>query len=221
MATPFTNMPPPPPTVPPVARDEPAIVVAPAVALSPAQAPASPALPALQAFGAALHRAAVDERRPAERELVDTMSPAPIAAPPVIAPVADPTPLDFTQSRWPETMIARIEQLRETANAADTRIRLHPDALGHLDVALRRENDTVHVHFTAAEPATARLIADAQPRLAELAEARGLKLGGGQADAGANGGSERRQPATPQPVRPRPASPRAATPDADADTRLA
>ena len=70
------------------------------------------------------------------------------------------------------------------------------------------------------------LLADAQPRLQELAEARGLKLGGapvdsGNANTGANTG-ERRQPATPQPATPvRPRASAAAQPEAEADTRLA
>lgn len=214
----------PPPTDAPPARG-PSVAVAPASATAP---PAPAILPAFQAFGAALHRAAAAERRPVARAPIDFLSPAPaLAASPAIAPITDPSPLDTTQPRWPDQMIARIEGLRDLANEADTRIRLHPDALGHIDVALRRENEGVRVHFTAAEPATAKLLADAHPRLTELAEAKGLKLGGAPVDAGASGGGDRRQPATPQPALPaRPVRARAASdaqsdPRPDTDDRLA
>ena len=202
------------------ARTEPLAGLAPApVAMQPAAA----ILPAFQAFGAALHRAAAAERRPALRDTPELLVVAPaLPAAQPLAPVDDPTPLDTTQARWPDAMIGRIEQLRDLANEADTRIRLHPDALGTVDVALRREGDAVRVHFTAAEPATAKLLADAQPRLQELAEAKGLKLGGAPVDSGNANTGERRQPATPQPGTPaRPRGSAAAQPEAQADTRLA
>nr|WP_244655521.1 flagellar hook-length control protein FliK [Sphingomonas sp. CFBP 13603] len=90
--------------------------------------------------------------------------------------------------------------LRDAANATDTRIRLIPDALGAIDVSMRKDGDTVHVHFNAEQAATRTLLADAQPRLAELAEARGLKLGQamlGGGNTGSNAGSsQQRAPAT-------------------------
>lgn len=199
-----------------------------AVATPSLPVPASAAiLPALQAFGAALHRAATDERRPMTRTSAAMPAVVGIAAPasPPIAPLADkPAPLDLTQARWPETMVAHIERLRDAADASDTRIRLHPDALGHLDIGVRREGDAVRVHFTAAEPATRALLADAQPRLVELAEARGLKLSGTQVDSGNADGGSRRPPATPaSPLPARPARATATSADADpsTDTRLA
>ena len=183
-------------------------------------------LPALQAFGAALHRAAVAERKPAIRVEDTAIMSAPVTGL-AATTLAQPAPVDTTRPHWPETMIARIDDLRDAANApgsaADTRIRLHPDALGAVDVALRRESDEVHVHFTAAEPATARLLADAQPRLTELAEARGLRLT--QAGVDGNGQGDRRQPAPhaqPQLARtPRPASSTPADDPAAGEDRLA
>jgi flagellar hook-length control protein FliK len=79
--------------------------------------------------------------------------------------------------------------LRDEANARDTRIRLVPDALGGVDVSLRKDGDTLHVHFTADTQATRTLLTDAQPRLAELADARGVKLGQTSVDAGTGGGA--------------------------------
>ena len=203
-------------------RGEPIAGIAPATPAPPAP-PAAAVMPAFQAFGAALHRAAAAERRPTLRDTPDLLVGTPVlsAAQP-IAPIVDPTPLDTTQARWPDAMIGRIEQLRDLANEGDTRIRLHPDALGTVDVALRREGDAVRVHFTAAEPATRLMLADAQPRLQELAEAKGLKLSGAPLDSGSSNTGERRQPSTPQPALP--ARPRASAPaqrEADADTRLA
>ncbi len=183
-------------------------------------------LPALQAFGAALHRAAVAERKPAIRVEDTAIMSAPVTGL-AATTLAQPAPVDTTRLHWPETMIARIDDLRDAAaapgSAADTRIRLHPDALGAVDVALRREGDAVHVHFTAAESATARLLADAQPRLTELAEARGLRLT--QAGVDGNGQGDRRQPAPhaqPQLARtPRPASSTPADDPAAGEDRLA
>ena len=82
-------------------------------------------------------------------------------------------------------MIDQIEALRDAADATDTRIRLIPDALGPVDMSVRRDGDAVQVHFTATEAATRQLIADAQPRLAELADARGIRIERATVDGGA------------------------------------
>ncbi len=116
---------------------------------------------------------------------------------------AQQAPLDMRQERWPHAMIERIEMLRDAADAVDTRIRLVPDALGAIDVSVKKDGDTVHVHFNAEQAATRTLLADAQPRLAELAEARGLKLA--QGSLGDGGAQQQRAPAAPQtPNRPAP-----------------
>ncbi|RSU53087.1 flagellar hook-length control protein FliK [Sphingomonas sp. S-NIH.Pt15_0812] len=160
---------------------------------------------------------------------------APAAATPSVAAVAPPSggersPLDLTQERWPQAMVAHIERLRDAADAADTRIRLVPDALGAIDIGVRQEGETLHVHFTAAEAQTRSLLQEAQPRLAEAAEQRGLKLGQtsvGQNQAEAGSGQRQPQPqsqsqhqAAPSP---RPASPHrtASARDGDDDARLA
>ncbi|QCB41533.1 flagellar hook-length control protein FliK [Sphingomonas sp. PAMC26645] len=131
---------------------------------------------------------------------------------------AQQAPLDMRQERWPHAMIERIEMLRDAADAVDTRIRLVPDALGAIDVSVKTEGDTVRVHFNAEQAATRTLLADAQPRLAELAEARGLKLS--QGSLGDSGAQQQRAPATPQtPNRPAPVSTVIA--DAPDDIRIA
>ncbi len=122
--------------------------------------------------------------------------PVPQVAQPHHATQATPdvqqTPLDLRHNHWPERMIERIEGLRDAADALDTRIRLVPDALGTIDIGLRREGEVVHVHFAAEQAATTRLLHDAQPRLGELAEARGWKLGSSTADASGSSGQEQR-----------------------------
>lgn len=187
--------------------------------------PATVIQPALQAFGAALHRAVLAERRPRRDPDIQAIA-APTTSVATATP-ADPTPLDTTQQRWPEAMVARIEQLRDAQNGADTRIRLHPDALGVVDVTLRQDATGTHVRLHAAEPATARLLADAQPRLQEIAETRGLRLAGSDVTGSQTSGqgwtgSDRRQPAPPSAATAnrRPALDPAAADD-PADTRIA
>jgi flagellar hook-length control protein FliK len=105
-----------------------------------------------------------------------------------LAGTAQPA-LDMSGNDWPGQMIERIAALRDSAEVADTRIKLAPENLGALEVSIRRDGDRIHVHFTADNPAARQLIADATPRLAELADARGLKLGQASVDGGNAGNS--------------------------------
>ena len=139
---------------------------------------------------------------------------------PVVATTAtaDQAPLDMTQHHWPQAMIDRIDRMREDAATADTRIQLSPDALGGIAVAIRRDDDRTHIHFTAEQAHTATILADAHATLAQLAEDKGMRLGSVAVQAGATGGSDLGQsardqrPATP-PAPMVPARPRA--PEAD------
>ena len=122
-------------------------------------------------------------------------------------------------------MIERIDILRDAANATDTRIRLIPDALGTIDVSVRKDGDTLHVHFAAEQAATRSLLQEAQPRLAELADARGIRLSQGSVDTGAGQQQQQQQrAATPHqpsaPARARAGTATAADTDST-DTRLA
>lgn len=180
---------------------------------------------AAQVFGAAIQAAA--QRRDEPRRRDDTTLLAPLAAAGTVhalAPTVDvQAPLDMRQERWPSAMIERIDILRDAANATDTRIRLIPDALGTIDVSVRRDGDTVHVHFAAEQAATRTLLQDAQPRLAELADARGLKLSQSSVDTG-TGQQQQQRAATPHqpsaPARARAGTATAADTD-PTDTRLA
>jgi len=218
---------------------------APAVA-APQPAPPALAQPAGVVFGIALSAAVAADQRPA---LDDKTSPRDAALQALTAAAGSAQPLamvaaaggaqhgalDTRRDDWPQAMIDRIEALRDAADAQDTSIRLVPDALGKVDVSIRHDGDAVHVHFAAEAPATQQLIADAQPRLADAAQARGLRLGqtsvdGGNAGTGASANQQHQQqqgggaaPQSRSPIRPArapvPAAPDgAAAPDS---TRLA
>ncbi|MGN7161093.1 flagellar hook-length control protein FliK [Sphingomonas sp. SAFR-052] len=146
---------------------------------------------------------------------------------PVSAPVTAQQPhLDTRQPQWMEGMIDRIETLRDASpTQGETRIRLSPDALGDVEIALRTSEDgRVHVHFSSDNADAGRLLADAQPRLVQLAEARGLKLGGMQVDVGTQQQPSQRQAqdqGSPQPRAPRSAFADAQAPSTRTDNRIA
>jgi flagellar hook-length control protein FliK len=105
--------------------------------------------------------------------------------------------LDMGRQDWPQKMIDRIEALRDDANANDTSIRLKPDALGRIDVSLRTHADgAITVRFSAEQPTTRALLADAAPQLNAAAEARGIRLTGTSVDLSGSGmtGGDRPRP---------------------------
>ena len=105
--------------------------------------------------------------------------------------------LDMGRQDWPQKMIDRIEALRDDANANDTSIRLKPDALGRIDVSLRTHADgAITVRFSAEQPTTRALLADAAPQLSAAAEARGIRLTGTSVDLSGSGmtGGDRPRP---------------------------
>ncbi len=181
------------------------------------QLAALPLTPAARAAPAPLPRVTTGRslRERATEVTGPTLAPTP-TAPAAFAPVAA-QPLDVSTQAWPAAMMARIEALREAADAVDTSIRILPDALGAIDVSVRKDGEVTHVHLAAEQAQTARLLAEAQPRLAELADARGLRLqtstagtGGGNAQPDARSQPQPQQPAAPPPASPRA---RAETPD--------
>lgn len=123
----------------------------------------------------------------------------------IIAPTGDAQrqTLDLGRQDWPQKMIDHIEALRDNANANDTSIRLKPEALGRVDIALRTQEDgAISVRFTAEQPTTRTLLLDATPQLAAVAESRGIRLSGTSVDLGGQGDqrpqpqAERAQPIT-------------------------
>lgn len=208
-------------------------------ALTPA-VPAAPSAPLVQAAGMVFGIALAPATRFGADKGTDPASPRDLAlqaltaaagsaqvAGAVIAPdSAQQATLDMRRHDWPQTMIDHIEALRDAADAVSTRITLVPDALGRVDVSLRHDGDTVHVHL-AAENAQARaMLTEAQPRLTEAAQARGIRLGQATVDAGQGGAGQ--QPRQYQPAAattPNRASPTSITADDPGDdpdsTRLA
>lgn len=169
--------------------------------------------PAAQVFAAARATAASWRDRPApERPVSGSGDPAPPTPPLGFTTAVDlgsttpvqPTgaaqraPLDLTQDSGVQRMIDHIEVLRDDADSRDTRIRLVPDALGSVDVAVRQVGERIHVSFTAEHEATRALIADAQPRLTELAAERGVRIVGTSVATDANPGASQ-SPAQGQP----------------------
>ena len=118
--------------------------------------------------------------------------------------------LDTGRQDWPQKMIDHIEALRDNANANDTSIRLKPEALGRVDIALRSHADgAISVRFTAEQPTTRTMLVDATPQLSAAAEARGIRLSGtsvdltGQGDQRPQPQNERAQPITNRLAMPR------------------
>lgn len=188
-----------------------------------------PRAEAVQPLAAPLAAAAIETpspRRQAPRDATVSALSAPTAeaprahAVPAAADAQQPA-LDLRNRDAMTSMIERIEALRDMPGARETSIRLSPDALGTVDVSIRREGDRVHVHFSAETPAARAALAEAQPRLAELAESRGLRLGQTSVEGGAAGQGQR-QDAAPRPAfATAPASAPGGEPATDTDERIA
>ncbi|MDE0879253.1 MAG: flagellar hook-length control protein FliK [Sphingomonas bacterium] len=178
--------------------------------------------PALQVFGAAIAAARRSERSATDAaglDPADTFQPI-AETTRVIAATgsAQQAALDMSQDRWPHSMVDRIVHLRDTAaaisaSAADTKIRLVPDALGTIDVSITRDGDAVAVRFQAEHAATRALLHDQQGRLADIAESRGLRLSGSSVDTGSANAGQQQQQAARQPAPLPSAPPRATTSD--------
>lgn len=138
--------------------------------------------------------------------------------------IAEPPPIGTQAPDWIEGMIEQIEVMRDAradgAAATTTRIRLSPDALGAIEIVLSGEGDAIDVRINADTAAARTLLAEAAPRLADMAEARGLKLA--QGDAGQPGQQQaQRQQAQDQPTANRRHSPGSATTGGNPDERIA
>jgi flagellar hook-length control protein FliK len=94
---------------------------------------------------------------------------------------------------WTSKMIDKIETLQGTGSARETRLSLMPEALGKVDIAIRQDDSgNIHVQFNTDTQSARQLLADAQPKLAEIAQERGIRLGSTSVEsnaAGTNGGT--------------------------------
>lgn len=182
-----------------------------AVEVPAAPLPTPTSARAAQVFAAAIHRALGEQDARPTSDPAAALAPVTPALPGVAATgTAAHGALDMRHAAWPAAMIERIVTLRDMAAENDTRLRLSPDMLGTIDVSLKRDGDQVQVQITAEQAQTRQLLAEAQPRLAELADARGVKLQltGGQAGGGDRPGGDapRHHPSTPVPTRPQTAA---------------
>lgn len=168
-----------------------------------------------------IEQAIASRSAPAEPELREAV-PAPIqvAAPvptpalvqapsaPSATPVpAQPAPVDVGRAEWVQAMVDRIAELPQAEGRREAQITLIPAALGKVEVNIVHRDEQVQVTLNAETVQARQLLAEAAPRLQEMAEARGLRLAEPQVGGGPS--QDRRsapdqQPQTPQ--RPRSAS---------------
>ncbi|MCX8477663.1 MAG: flagellar hook-length control protein FliK [Sphingomonas sp.] len=190
---------------------------------APGEAPATTSASRLAATLFAVGPATPAEtRRTLAQDLLPASGPAVLAdivRPHAVAAAAEVQQgaLDMRRQEWMGQMVEQIEALRDAGPARETRLSLSPEALGKVDVSIRQDGDRIHVHFATETQAARQLIADAQPRLAELAEARGVRLGQTSVDSGTGQGAPRdRQPdLPPQSFAPRAPEAPDATPETD------
>lgn len=198
----------------------------------PAQMEA-PTLTSAPQLAAALFAAAATGATPAEtrrtpiQDLLPTATPTAftdIVRPHAIAAAADvqQSALDMRRQEWMGQMVDQLEAMRDASPARETRLSLSPEALGKVDVSIRQDGERIHVHFATETPAARQLLTEAQPRLSELAEARGLKLGQTSVDGGGAGqGSARHARQVPAPQSPAPRAAEAAEATDPTNDRIA
>lgn len=148
------------------------------------------------------------------RVLTDvSVSVAPSAAP---VQAAQPTPqtavtqqaqpmptLDMSQANWAEKLVEDVS-LQPLGRGDTLTLTLTPERLGTMQVRLEMQDGQTHVHFVTETPEAARLLNDAQPRLADLMSRAGVDLGAQSATTGQGSQQNDRsgQPATVQDMSP-------------------
>ena len=120
-----------------------------------------------------------------------------VAAAPVTAPAqtvqssATPAqaqtlpPLDMTQPNWAEKLVEDVS-LQPMGRGETLTLTLTPERLGTMQVRLEMQDGQTHVHFITETPEAARLLTEAQPRLADLMSRAGVDLGSQSASTGQN-----------------------------------
>jgi flagellar hook-length control protein FliK len=142
--------------------------------------------------------------------------PQPVFSTPT--PIAHPTqsaPIDLGRAEWMQSMIDRIGDIVQEGGRREALIRLLPDALGAVEVKIIERDDRLQVTLNADTAQARQLLSEQAPRLAELAEARGLRFA--QTDIG--GGAPQQQERRPAPEQPNtPLRPRSARTEPDPST---
>jgi flagellar hook-length control protein FliK len=116
-------------------------------------------------------------------------------------------PIDTSRAEWMQSMIERIAEMPQADGKREAQLRLAPDALGTVNVRIEQRQDRLHVTMNSDNAQARQLLSEAAPRLQEMAEARGLRLG--QTGIGGGESHDRRQTREQgeqsAPLRPRPA----------------
>lgn len=186
------------------------------------------------AFDLPRQRADANPARDPQVDLATVAAPATgtqtVAAVPATGQGQDAA-LDTRDQQWTAKMIDRIEALQGASPVRETKLSLMPEGLGKVDIAIRQDDaGSLHVEFSTDTQAARQLIADAQPKLAEIAQERGIRLGstsvesnasgtnGGTAGSGANSQMNQGQRHDAQPQRNQPSAPPSARRQAQTST---
>lgn len=94
-----------------------------------------------------------------------------------------PTALDMSQANWAEQLVEDVS-LQPMSRGETLTLTLTPERLGTMQVRLEMQDGQTHVHFITETPETARLLTDAQPRLADLMSRAGVELSSQSASTG-------------------------------------
>lgn len=97
--------------------------------------------------------------------------------------IQTPTVLDMSQSNWAEKLVEDVS-LQPMGRGETLTLTLTPERLGTMQVRLEMQDGQTHVHFITDTPEAARLLTEAQPRLADLMSRAGVDLGSQSASTG-------------------------------------
>jgi flagellar hook-length control protein FliK len=119
-----------------------------------------------------------------------SVAAAPVAAPvQTVQPNAAPAqvqgqmPLDMSQPDWAEKLVEDVS-LQPMGRGDTLTLTLTPERLGTMQVRLEMQDGQTHVHFITETPEAARLLTEAQSRLADLMSRAGVDLGSQSASTG-------------------------------------
>lgn len=91
--------------------------------------------------------------------------------------------LDMSQANWAERLIEDVS-LQPMGRGETMTLTLTPERLGTMQVRLEMQDGQTNVHFITDNPETARLLNEAQPRLADLMSRAGVDIGSQSAGTG-------------------------------------
>lgn len=147
-------------------------------------------LPVEQPVGEAAFARVLTEVSIAAAPIPTPAQPAQQSASPV--PVQMQAPLDLSQPDWADRLVEDVS-LQAMGRGDTLTLTLTPERLGTMQVRLEMLDGQTHVHFITDTPEAARLLTDAQSRLADLMSRAGVDLGSQSASTGQGGQQNDRQ----------------------------